>query len=66
LKARATEKLKDLEIRLRNSFAEVQRVNEFDYVVINDDVSVATTDLQTIILAERLNGFDKQRRFRVF
>jgi guanylate kinase len=54
LKARATEKLKDLEIRLRNSFAEVQRVNEFDYVVINDDVSVATTDLQTIILAERL------------
>jgi guanylate kinase len=54
LKARATEKLKDLEIRLRNSFAEVERVNEFDYVVINDDVSVATTDLQTIILAERL------------
>ena len=54
LKARATEKLKDLDLRLRNSFAEVRRVIEFDYVVINDDVSEATADLQTIILAERL------------
>ena len=54
LKARATEKLTDLDLRLRNSFAEVQRVDEFDYVVINDNVSEATTDLQTIILAERL------------
>jgi guanylate kinase len=54
LKARATEKLKDLDLRLRNSFAEVRRVSEFDYVVINDDVSEATADLQTIILAERL------------
>ena len=54
LKARATEKLKDLDLRLRNSFAEVRRVKEFDYVVINDDVSEATADLQTIILAERL------------
>ena len=54
LKGRATEKLKDLDLRLRNSFAEVRRVKEFYYVVINDDVSEATADLQTIILAERL------------
>ncbi len=54
LKARATEKLKDLDLRLRNSFLEVQRVNEFEYVVVNNDVSVATAELQSIILAERL------------
>lgn len=54
LKARATEKLKDLDLRLRNSFLEVQRVNEFEYVIVNNDVSIATADLQTIILAERL------------
>ncbi len=54
LKARATEKLKDLELRLRNSFAEIRRVGEFEYVVINDDVSEATADLRTIILVERL------------
>ncbi len=54
LKARATEKLKDLDLRLRNSFLEVQRVNEFEYVIVNNDVSTATADLQTIILAERL------------
>jgi guanylate kinase len=54
LKARATEKLKDLELRLRNSFTEIRRVSEFEYVIVNDDVSEATADLQTIIFAERL------------
>jgi len=54
LKARATEKLKDLDLRLRNAFGEVRRFGEFEYVVVNDDVSEATADLQAIILAERL------------
>ena len=54
LKARATEKLKDLDLRLRNSFTEIRRVSEFEYAIVNDDVSEATADLQTIILAERL------------
>ncbi len=54
LKARATEKLADLDLRLKNSFFEVRRFDEFKYVVINDEVSQATADLQTIILAERL------------
>lgn len=54
LAARATEKKSDLALRLKNSFGEVHRVGEFEYVVINDDVFKATADLQTIILAERL------------
>lgn len=54
LTARATEKEKDLNLRLRNSLGEVRRFTEFEYVVINDDVAKATADLQSIILAERL------------
>lgn len=54
LTARATEKQNDLALRLRNSFAEVQRFSEFEYVVINDSVERASVDLERIILAERL------------
>ena len=54
LTRRATEKEKDLILRLKNSFGEVQRFTEFEYAVVNDDVARATNDLQTIILAERL------------
>ncbi|HXH69597.1 MAG TPA: guanylate kinase [Pyrinomonadaceae bacterium] len=64
LKARATEKLKDLDLRLRNSFAEIQRVSEFKYVIVNDDVSEATADLQTIILAERLKRIRQTEAIR--
>jgi len=51
---RATEKKKDLALRLKNSFEEVGRYREFKYVVINDSVEHASSDLRAIILAERL------------
>jgi guanylate kinase len=51
---RATEKKKDLALRLKNSFEEVQRYREFKYIVINDSVEHASSDLRAIILAERL------------
>ena len=54
LTARATEKAADLDLRLKNSFGEVKRFSEFEFVVVNDDVARATGDLQTIILADRL------------
>jgi len=54
LTARATEKKEDLTLRLKNSFGEVSRFSEFEYVVVNDDKARATFDLQTIILADRL------------
>lgn len=52
---RATEDLDDLALRLRNSFDEVKRFDEFKYVVINDDLETAANQLATIIIAERLN-----------
>lgn len=51
---RATEKRKDLALRLKNSFEEVHRYKEFEYIVINDSVEHASSDLRAIILAERL------------
>jgi guanylate kinase len=51
---RATEKKKDLALRLKNSFEEVHRYKEFKYIVINDSVEHASSDLRAIILAERL------------
>jgi guanylate kinase len=54
LSARATEKPEDMALRLKNSFGEVNRFSEFDYVVVNDDKKRATNDLGTIILADRL------------
>jgi len=54
LTARATETNENLALRLKNSFGEVQKFKEFQYPVINDDRSKATSDLRTIILAERL------------
>ncbi len=53
LVARQTEKREDLELRLHNSFAEVKHFSEFEYIVINDEVSGAAKNLESIILAER-------------
>ncbi|MDQ3712644.1 MAG: guanylate kinase [Acidobacteriota bacterium] len=61
LTARATEKKEDLALRLKNSFGEVNRFSEFEYVVVNDAAEQATIDLQTIILAERLKRIRQSR-----
>lgn len=54
LTTRATETNENLALRLKNSFGEVQKFKEFQYIVINDEKLKATDDLRTIILAERL------------
>ena len=54
LTARATEKKADLDLRLKNSFREVKCFEEFEYIVVNNEVTKATNDLRLIILADRL------------
>ncbi len=51
---RRTESEADLALRLTNAHTEVKRYEEFDYVVINRELTAATVDLQSIIKAERL------------
>ena len=51
---RATESSGELNLRLRNAFAEVKEYEKFKYVVINEFLEAAANDLRTIIKAERL------------
>lgn len=54
LVARATETNENLALRLRNSFGEIKKYVDFQFVVINDQKEAAVNDLRTIILSERL------------
>ena len=53
LMARATEGMKDLELRLKNALGEAVQFSRFGYVVVNDEISAASNKLAAIILAER-------------
>lgn len=53
LTARGTEGEAELRTRLRNAFNEVMHYSQFKYVVINEDVSVASRQMASIIMAER-------------
>lgn len=53
LTARGTEGEAELRTRLRNAFNEVMHYSQFKYVVINQDVPVASRQMASIIMAER-------------
>jgi guanylate kinase len=53
LRTRNLNRPEDLERRLRTAAAEVKRFREFDYVIVNDDLERAASQLEAIILAER-------------
>ena len=44
----------EIERRIQNAIAEIQYVEQFDYVVINDDFETAVSQIESIISAERL------------
>jgi guanylate kinase len=54
LTLRSTESSVDLRLRLLNSFNEVCEYKNFKYTVVNDQLSQAVEDLETVIQAERL------------
>ncbi len=53
LTARGTENLAELGTRLQNAFDEVLQYTKFKYVIINEDVSTASRQIASIIIAER-------------
>jgi guanylate kinase len=53
LTSRATENPDDLNLRLRNSHAEVKHYGRFKYVVVNDELRMACRKVSSIICAER-------------
>ena len=54
LNARAQDDPDEIKKRLAAAREEVNHINEFDYVIINNEISVALKDLTSIVRAERL------------
>ena len=53
LKGRGSEDSSRLKLRMANAKSELEAVYEYDFVVINDDLSKATEDLKSIVIAQR-------------
>lgn len=51
--ARGTDSPQQLEVRLRTAPEELKQYSSFDYVIINDEIERAATQLASIIYAER-------------
>ena len=54
IKKRGTESEKDIDIRLKNAFEELKFIDEYDYIVINDELIEAVEKTEAIIIAEKL------------
>lgn len=53
LRARGTDDEESIRRRLRNAHHEMQQINRYDYLIINDQLAYATDRFQAIVLAER-------------
>jgi guanylate kinase len=61
LVGRQSENSETLTLRLQNSRGEVEHYREFDYLVLNDDVERAATQLAAIVYAERARRTRQER-----
>lgn len=62
LKGRGTESAEIIEKRLNSALDEIKRAEEYDYIVINDDITEAAKDVLSIIRSCRLKEY-RQRNF---
>ncbi|MCO5062988.1 MAG: guanylate kinase [Rhizobiaceae bacterium] len=54
LKRRAENTEDDITRRLKNARSEIQQWTEYDYIIINDDLDRAYSEVRAIVIAERL------------
>jgi guanylate kinase len=54
LKRRAEDQEAVIETRLKNARTEIEHWTEYDFVVINDDLDRAFSEVRSIVTAERL------------
>lgn len=52
LKARKTDSKDQIALRMKNAGKELERFNDYDYLVINDDLERASLEIESIITAE--------------
>jgi guanylate kinase len=64
---RGVDEEKEIRKRLRTARAEIRKANEFQYVIVNDDLERATLELQSIVRATRVTyARQKTRLERLF
>lgn len=56
---RAENSIEEIEKRLKNSKNEVNHANEYDFIVINDDLDTAINEIKSIITTKRIANTDK-------
>jgi len=61
LRNRKTEEKKELEKRLGDARTEIKCVDNYDYLVINDNIETALKKLEAIIIAERCKIHKKEK-----
>lgn len=52
---RGTEAPEVIKLRMQSALGEIKRATEYDYIVVNDDLSIAVDDINSIIKSERLS-----------
>jgi guanylate kinase len=66
LRQRSTDSQKAIELRLRNARHEITEIQDFDYLVINDELDEAVEDVKKIIKAEELKITRKESIIKDF
>jgi guanylate kinase len=64
LEGRSSESAESLEVRLRTAEAEMSRAGEFDYIVVNDALDTALSELKAIRAAEHCRSIRRQKLWR--
>lgn len=60
LEARGKDAADVIERRLLNARGEMQQMNKFDYLVVNDDLERCYRDLSAVVAADRLRSFRRR------
>ncbi len=65
LRARSEDSDEVIDRRLRGAAAEIRRCQDYNYLIVNRDVTVATDELAAIINAERNRRQNREREIRL-
>ena len=63
LKNRQTDSAEVIKRRIAKAYEEIRHANEFNYVIINDDLEEALTDLVSIIRTSRLQFASQRKKY---
>ncbi len=61
LSGRGTESVELIQKRLNSALGEIKRATEYDYIVVNEDITAAADDIMSVILSSRLKT-DRQTK----